>query len=346
MGLPLIPLHSSSPACEAPIVFRYDFGSGGYGDCIKGLVAVAQLASVLDCPFVADFSRHPFGKYLPFISDVVAVPVELAAVSEGDARFVNMGDWTTGPHRLAARDAFFAAMAPPATALRKSGAVIIANIPHHRELALAHSGVLEESLVSLARLLYASFYSLVLNGAELGHFWPPTEPSAARPFRVGFHLRMGDMFIAAARDGPTKGDNRNRDIGDLSVALSLAASQARALAAGQPMVFFACADTMEAREVIRAALSPTPVISSLMEPAHIGFRESFGHPEEDATKTISVAREHHTLSTADAIFIASNSGFSKTACAIAGAKSPSTVHCFFREGTAWTPLAPGQGVWD
>lgn len=106
-------LYAAAPACRAPIVFRYDFGSGGYGDCLKGLVAVAQLAYVLGCPFVADFSRHPFGAALPF-----AAPTVFAAANEGDALLVHMGDWTTRAHRLAARDALFnVAMAPPTIAL-------------------------------------------------------------------------------------------------------------------------------------------------------------------------------------------------------------------------------------
>ena len=334
---------AAAPPCEGPIVFRYDFGGGGYGDCLKGFVAVAQLACVLGCPFSADFSRHPFGVTLPFAASA-AIPAELAGINDGDPRFVNIGDWATGPQRLAARDGLFAAMAPPATALRGTGAVVVANIPHHRELARALK-VREGSLEALSRFIFSSFYSRVLDGEALGSYWPAAAQGAPAPFRVGFHVRMGDMHIAAARGGPTTGDNRNPDHGELAAALRLAAAQALLLSGGRPVLFFACADTVEARELLRSSLAPTPVILAPSEPMHIGFKNSFALAGA-AQGTLSVAREHHTLSTADAVFIAATSGFSKTACAVAGAQSPTHVRCFIRVGADWAPLEPGGGVWD
>ena len=345
-------LYAAEPPCRAPLVFRYDFGSGGYGDCLKGFVAVAQLAYVLGCPFAADFSRHPFGAALPFAApgaDTVAIPAAFAAANEGDALFVHMGDWSSGPHRLAARDAFFgAAMAPPAAALRKTGAVVVANIPHHRELAHALN-VSEAGLVALSRFVFASFYSLVLDGAALGAFWPPLDAphgGAAPPFRVGVHVRMGDKHIAAARGGPASADNRNPDEQELLAALRLVSLHASKIASGRPLLVFACADTTAARGLIRDALAPTPVFSASLEPVHIGYKDAFLRSGVDDARV--VAREHLTLSTADAIFVASNSGFSKTACAIAGAAGvarPATPHCFLRVGSGWEPLEPGQGVW-
>ena len=359
-------LYAAEPPCLVPIVFRYDFGSGGYGDCLKGFVAVAQIAYVLGCPFAADFSRHPFGNALPFAAtgtDSRAVPAAFAAANEGDALFVHMGDWSSGPHRLAARDAFFgASMAPPASALRKTGAVVVANIPHHSELARARN-MSELGLVALSRFIFASFYSLVLNGSALGAYWPPLDAlhgSTAPPFRVGVHVRMGDKHIAAARDGPASADNRNPNEEELLAALRLVSTHASKLAGGRPLLVFACADTTAARGLVRDALAPTPVFSAPLEPVHIGYKETFAHSGAEDARV--VAREHLTLSTADAIFLASNSGFSKTACAIAGAASAAgaagaggagrlatarlaTAHCFVRVGGGWEPLVPGQGVW-
>ncbi len=334
---------AAAPPCEAPIVFRYDFGGGGYGDCLKGFVAVAQLACVLGCPFAADFSRHPFGATLPFAASA-AVPAELLGLSDGDPRFVNIGDWTTSPQHLAARDGLFAAMAPPAATLRDTGAVVVANIPLHHELARALK-VSKGNLEALSRFIFSSFYSRVLDGEALGSYWPAAAQGAPAPFRVGFHVRMGDMHIVAARGGATTGDNRNPDREELAAALRLAAAQALLLSGGRPVVFFACADTVEARELLRSSLAPTPIVLAPSEPVHVGFKNSFAIAGA-AQGTLSVAREHHTLSTADAVFIAANSGFSKTACAVAGAQSPANVRCFIRVGDGWAQLEPGEGVWD
>jgi len=253
-----------------------------------------------------------------------------------------MGDWTTGAHRLAARDAFFnVAMAPPASELRAAGAVVVANIVHHRALARA-CNVSEAGLVALSRFIFASFYSLVLDGAALGSLWPPVAAGAAAPLRVGVHVRMGDMHIAAARDGPSKADVRNADEEELRAALRLVGSEAAALAGARPLLVFACADTAAARKLVREVLAPTPVFSAPLEPVHIGYKETFS--SAGAAEARGVAREHFTLSTADAVFAASPSGFSKTACAIAGTATPA-ARCFQRVGAAWTALEPGQGVW-
>ena len=71
---------NGSQACSGPIVFRYEFGAGGYGDCLKGLIAVAQVAYVLGCQFRLDMSRHPLGAALPWASDL-PLPSELLNVS-------------------------------------------------------------------------------------------------------------------------------------------------------------------------------------------------------------------------------------------------------------------------
>jgi hypothetical protein len=301
---------------------------------------VAQLAYVLGCPFAADFSHHPFGTVLPLAANLAA-PQEFAAASDGSALFTHMGDWSQVPDRAVLRDRLFHAMAAPATALRETGAVLIANIPHHRELARALN-ISEAGLVSLARFVYASFYSLVIDGARLGTFWPMA-PLGGAPFRVGVHVRMGDMHIDAARKGPSRGDSRNANMEELRTALRLIGAQAQNLALGRPVVVFACADTADAREMVRAALAPLDVISSHTTPIHISYPTTFAE-RALVEETRSVVREHHTLATASVIFLASSSGFSKTACAIAGAVDPAAL-CFVRNGVAWESLTPGTGVY-
>ena len=337
MGGSLSPPPPLLPPCRGHVVFRYDYGSGGYGDCIKGLVAVAQVAHALGCPFSADFSRHPFQLALPLSADL-APPPRYALIDEGDALFVHMGDWTTGPHRLRARDAFFARVAVRDATLRDQGVVVVANIPHSRELAAA-TNASAAGLVAFARGVYAAFYTHVVDGAKLGTLWPPAQPHAVAPFRVGVHVRMGDMFIPNAT---VVGDNRNPDADALLAALQLVGVRTRELAGGRPVVVFACADTAAAREMVRSALAPLDVITALVAPVHIGYAATFAE-RALVEETRSVAREHYSLATADVIFVASNSGFSKTACAIAGALK-ATARCFLRAGATWVPLEPGEGV--
>jgi hypothetical protein len=152
---------------------------------------------------------------------------------------------------------------------------------------------------------------------------------------------MGDKFIPGTTY--TREDERNSDEGALLAALRLVGARARELAGDAPIVAFVCADTLAARALARAALAPLDVVESPAEPVHIGFPTTFAAGAL-LNETRSVAREHLTLATAAAIFIASSSGFSRTACAIAGVASP-PARCFQREGADWVPVEPGRGVY-
>ena len=114
------------------------------------------------------------------------------------------------------------------------------------------------------------------------------------------------------------------------------------LAGSALLVVFVCADTLEARGLVREAMLPLNIIESPAVPVHIGYASTYSE-RAMRDETRSVAREHYTLSTAAAIFMASNSGFSETACAMAGAANTVT-RCFLREGANWTPVRPGRNV--
>ena len=199
---------------------------------------------------------------------------------------------------------------------------------------MAHALLLDEDhVVKLGRLLLDNFYSHIVVGLSLGTFWPE---SLNNLFRVGIHIRMGDMFI---KDASIKTDARVHDIDKLKRAIELLKDRIQILAGNKSIVIFICADTTEARILMRDLLAPLQIIEPVSDPIHIGYEKSYETNSRDA-ETLSVAKEHFTLSTASAVFMASNSGFSKTACAIA--KSI----CFARKAEDWVAINPSIGVYE
>lgn len=326
----LIPQESATIPCEKPITFVYDYGSGGYGDCIKGIVAVAQIAYLIGCPFAIDFSNHPL-RILPISKDLVSFN------QGGEKSLINILDWSTGEaaiHRLNARNHLYWQLVNKTQSIRETSLRIYANVPHSSELARALH--LEEAhVISLGRLLLESFYSHIVVSSSLGSFWP--EPSKAF-FRVGIHIRMGDMYI---KDASIKTDARIHDVNELKRAVKVINERAKMLAGEKSIIIFVCADTTEARKLVREVLSPLHIIEPPTNPVHIGYVKSFESSTRDE-ETLSVVREHLTLSTASAIFVGSKSGFSMTACALAAVNA---VNCFIRNGDDWVPMNPGDGVY-
>ena len=100
-------------------------------------------------------------------------------------------------------------------------------------------------------------------------------PWSSPIFRVGVHVRMDDMHIAAARDGASKFDTRNPDIKEFHFALHMIGEKLRTLTNRRSLVIFACADTAEARTAVRAALSPFSVVMAPYEPVHTGYKGDF-----------------------------------------------------------------------
>lgn len=327
----LIPQEFATIPCENPITFVYDYGSGGYGDCIKGIVAVAEIAYLIGCPFAIDLSKHPFQRILPISKDLVSF-------NQGNEKSsMNILDWSTGEaaiHRLNARNHLFWQLANETYRIRESSLRIYANVPQSRELARALH--LEEAhVISLGRLLLESFYSHIVVSSRLGSFWP--KPSEAF-FRVGIHIRMGGMYI---KDASIKTDVRIHDINELKRAVKVINERAKMLAGDKSIIIFVCADTTEARKLVREVLSPLHIIEPPTNPVHIGYEKSFESSTRDE-ETLSVVREHLTLSTASAIFVGSKSGFSMTACALAAVNA---VNCFIRNGDEWVTINPGDGVY-
>jgi len=327
----LIPKESATIPCENPITFVYDYGSGGYGDFIKGIVAVAQIAYLIGCPFAIDLSKHPFQRILPISEDLVSF-------NQGrEKSLINILDWSTGEaaiHRLNARNHLFWQLVNETHSIRESSLRIYANVPHSRELARALN--LEEAhVISLGRFLLERFYSHIVVSSSLGTFWPKSSDAF---FRVGIHIRMGDMYI---KDASIKTDARIHDLLELKRAVKDINERAKILAGSKSIIIFVCADTTEARKLVREVLSPLHVIEPPTNPVHIGYEKSFESSTRDE-ETLSVVREHLTLSTASAIFVGSKSGFSLTACALAAVNG---VNCFIRNGVVWVPMSPGDGVY-
>ena len=329
---------SPPPPCTTPLTFRYGFEGGGYGDCLKGLLSVAQMAYAAGCPFAVDFSRHPFGKVLPFIPGLSCSP-EVSLIPDTDPRMYNMGDWTLRDVTRAALDRVISYLPSQSLELHR-GVIIRANQPISRELAFALK-VDEGKVFALARLFMSSFYTHVVDGNALGTFWPPSQPSEVNYYRVGIHVRMGDMFVTGA--DWNKKDQRVGDMNELKTALKLIKEHSTTLSNGLPLLVFACADTTDALSIVRDALAPLEVITSTLEPIHIAYANTYVNGSL-AEETLSVAKEHYTLANSNAVFIASNSGFAKTACAIAQL-GPLRATCMQRTGATWEVYTPGVGVY-
>jgi hypothetical protein len=312
----------------APIVFRFEFGGGGVGDCIKGMVAVMQAANLCGRPFAVDFSRHPFGSALPFARDIIA-PQTLRGLDSNDALVFNVGDWLTSSARRARRDELFSAlqMALHIEGSLSQGIVVQTNIPWSRELA-ALFGLRKEKVFQLGSALMASVYERVFDGAALGSLWPA---APLRMYRVAVHLRTGDKFIEHATFN--KNDVRVSDTAALLRALANVPAIVAQLAQGAVVQAFACADTLDARNLLRDSLAANmTVFLPDRAPVHTGYATILDskNAEDDARDTL---REHYTLASADALFMLSASGFSSTACATAvSGKSPA---CFVYEKDAW-----------
>lgn len=181
----------------------------------------------------------------------------------------------------------------------------------------------------------------MLDGAALGALWLPSVVGAAASLRVGVHVRMGDMHIAAARDGPSKADSRNADVEELRMALRLVGAEARALASTRPLLVFACADTAAARELVRDALATMPVFSAPLEPVHIGYKETFSRAGA-RRRAPSRARPHSFDGRGH--FCGFALGFFQDGvrhCRHGGARSA----ILSARGRRWGPIEPGQGVW-
>lgn len=328
----VLKLPTSNVVCREPKIFNYDYGSGGFGDCIKGIIAVAQISYLLGCPFEMDFSNHPFKKILPISKDL-----DFSDQGREKMTSVNILDWSTGAaaiHRLHARDNLYSQMLNETLVLMETRVKISANVPHSRELARAlHLD--EAHVISLGRIVLECFYSHIILGSNLGMFWPKSSDTA---FRVGIHVRMGDMYI---KDATIKTDVRIHDVNDLLKAIKMMRERAKILAGGRQIILFVCADTSEARKFVRDALAPFHVIEPSTDPVHIGYEKSFESSSRDV-ETLSVVQEHLTLSTASAIFVGSKSGFSMTACALAAVKG---AVCFIRNGDDWISMEPGEGVY-
>ncbi len=319
---------ASNSTARSPIVFRFEFGGGGVGDCIKGMVAVMQVAYLWGFSFSVDFSRHPFGAALPFVRNILA-PALLRDLDSTNALVYNIGDWWTSPERRARRDELFAALRNGAL---PNGAIVQTNIPMSRELAVV-LGTDQETVSHLAAVLMANVYSRVFDGAALGALWPPAA-APSRSFRVAVHLRTGDKFIEHATFN--KNDVRVHDNAMLLRALANVPTLVAQLARGATVHAFACADTLDARELLRANLGANmTVFLPDRAPVHTGYATILDNlnAAQDARDTL---REHYTLASADALFMLSTSGFSSTACATAvKGRSP---NCFVRSGDTWEPF--------
>jgi hypothetical protein len=249
-----------------------------------------------------------------------------------------MGDWTLRDVTRAALDRVISYLPSQSLELQR-GLIIRANQPISRELAFALK-VDEGKVFALARLFLASFYTHVVDGSALGTYWPLSQ-TTSNFYRVGIHVRLGDMFVAGA--DWNKKDQRVGDMNELKAALKRIKEHSLTLSNGLPLLMFACADTTEALSIVRDALAPLEVITSLLEPIHIAYANTYVNGSL-AEETLSVAKEHHTLANSNAVFISSNSGFAKTACAIAQL-GPFKASCMQRTGANWEVYTPGVGVY-
>ena len=313
----------TSSSIHPLVVFRYDFDNGGFGDCIKGMVATMQIAALAGCDFRVDFSRHPFGTALPLaygIADIRKVPED---------RIFNIIDWLTSSNRRSIRDKLLVELANGSLGAVGSVTAIQSNMAMSHELASAMN-VSIASVVGIASQAMRSLYERVFDGGALGTFWPG---SSGPCFRIAVHLREGDQFITHAIFN--KNDSRVYDKDAMLLALKNVVDVAKRIAPpGSKLVTFGCGDTMQAREQLRMVLTEHFLVVSAPEsPVHIGYRailDIFGteHAGRAARDTV---REHHTLASADAIFMLSYSGFSLSACSIGaagGRVNASLPRCF------------------
>jgi hypothetical protein len=328
------------------LVFRYEYSSGGYGDCIKGLVASMQLAYMAGACFKVDFSRHPFGKVLPFASGIAASP-DIEAIPDNDARVYFIVDWASSPERKQQRDRLFThvfgdKVQPPSA---PSLMIVRANLAHSPDLASAAS-VPQQPLADLARHFHARLYTDVIDGSVLQSYWPPKGLDNLTVFRVGIHLRMGDGYISHA--SWNKADRRVSDSEAMETALRsipayLAEKYAVVDGRSHRLHIFVCADTLDGRKLVHKMLASHEIMSAPAEPIHIGYQGVSDRTNIDK-EALNVVREHYTLSSADAVFMASYSGFSRTACLSSAPHAIqddfSSKFCFERVGAEWVVRPP------
>jgi hypothetical protein len=326
-------LRTGVRATSGTVVFRFEFGGGGVGDCLKGMVAAMQIAALAGCDFRVDFSRHPFDGLLPLVPGVAADAYSRGLPGDS-VNVYHMGDWISSPQRRDRRDALLLALS--SGALSQSGAVTViqANLAMTRELSVALQMSTAET-AGVATRAMAGIYERVIDGAALGTYWPAGTESN---FRVAVHLREGDQFIAHATFN--KNDVRVGDRAALSKAIASIPAAVVALNTGtKPINAFVCGDTAGARQLLRSALeSHFLIIESPETPVHIGYA-AFVEAAANSTDAMRVARdtfrEHQTLASADVLFMLSHSGFSITACAAAAAGGrplASIPRCFVRAG--------------
>ena len=323
-----VPTTSTAP-CR--IVFRYDFGNGGLGDCIKGMAGVMQLAHLSGCDFLVDFSRNVLGRALPLVQGI--------STTTSSINLYNIVDWSFSRSlmnlvrelllKLTRRD------------FAKNTTVVQTNVAMSVELAEA-TGLGVDEVVALGEDVMSTIYTRVINGTVLGTFWPAESETSF--FRVAIHLREGDHFIEQIKHEDFR--VRPEDEADMLRALSRIHTHAASIMSpmSSPMVVFACGDSEKAITLLHTSLDSAnlSVVFSPKQPVHVGHAEEFsGMKDDDAmSAALYTVREHHTLASADVIYMLSRSGFSTTACMIAskhrlGWKSP---HCFERNGDTWTPM--------
>jgi hypothetical protein len=196
----------------------------------------------------------------------------------------------------------------------------------------------KQSVELLARALWGLLYVSAVDGAKLGSLWPLR--GAVSSYRAALHVRMGDKFISTVNYNSS--DDRIKDMNDFTLALRAIGPFVRALTNRRVFEdFFICADTLGARDMARAAIIAQGffVVEPPGAPVHIGNKASLTQGASRVDATRAVVREHATLASADAVFMASHSGFSKTACAAASA-ARAAVLCFLRAGAGWRLFDP------
>jgi hypothetical protein len=332
----------ASPDVRPVVIFRYSFGGGGLGDCIKGMTSVMQLATLAGADFRVDFSQHPFGAALPFAPGKVADTQSLNTIKRV-VRVYNIVDWYSSPERRLVRDSLFTELASRAIANDGVTTIVQSNLAMSRELS-AVAGSNTDAVIELAERSMATFYESIIDAAALGTFWPD---DSARAFRIAVHLREGDRFIEHATH---KNDSRVGDENAMTSALANIPEMAALYAPkGATLVAFACGDTAHAREQLRSSLSSySTVVTSPEQPVHIGYASILEalSPTGAEIAARDTVREHHTLASADVLFMLSRSGFSQTACSTAaagGRLKVSSPRCFVRGGTlgsVWEPFDP------
>ena len=307
------------------IVFRYGFGAGGFGDCLKGLVAILQIAWLFRRPFFIDFSTHPFSKSVPLRPELIAPPC-IRTIPNSHSNVFNFADWLTSIDRRRNRDDAFSALKRGDI----SNLVMITNINHTAELA----SYFNEDIYRLhmaEQHFYASMYSLVIDGANLGTYWPA---QTKHPYRIGLHLRMGDRHMSEATFN--KNDDRIGDSGisELIEAIRAIPDAVSSRASGRTVQYFICADTASGRRLLRENLPNITVIQSPWDPVHIGY-SGIAEKTEVVEESLNVVKEHFTLSTADELYMVTHSGFSSIACLASTSSQLVSKRCYSRNGSTW-----------